>query len=171
MRLVVAGPAWEPEYVERIEADFRSVVERVGEVGGAERSALISGARAVLVLSQSVPGPWGHLWSEPGATVVSEAAISGTPVIATRNGCLPDLVPGVGALVGYGSSFTAREAEAALSRLPAPAEVREVAMGRWHYRGIAERYEELYRRVIAGGRWGHTAAPAGRTLTSTPGSA
>ncbi len=170
-RLVLAGPAWELEYVERIESDFGAVVERVGEVGGAERSALISRARAVLVLSQPVPGPWGHPWCEPGATVVSEAAVSGTPVIATRNGCLPDLVPGVGALVGFGSCFTAREAEAALSRLPAPAEVRELAMRRWHYRGIAERYEEVYGRVIEGERWGHAAAPAALTLTSTPGPA
>lgn len=167
MRLVIAGPAWEPEYAERIKADFGAVVERVGEVGGAERSALISRARAVLVLSQPVQGPWGHLWCEPGATVVSEAAISGTPVIATRNGCLPDLVPGVGALVKYGAAFTTHEAEVALSRLPAPADVREVALRRWHYRGVTRRYEELYRRVIAGERWGQGAAPVGRNLTST----
>ncbi len=167
-RLVVAGPAWEPDYVQRIESDFGDVVERVGEVASGDRAELISRARAILVLSQPVTGPWGHLWCEPGATVVSEAAISGTPVVATRNGCLPDLVPGVGALVDFGAAFTPREAEAALSQLPNPAAVRDVAARRWHYRDVARRYEALYRQVLAGERWGH-APSASHAVTSTPG--
>jgi hypothetical protein len=93
--------------------------------------------------------------------------VSGTPVIATRNGCLPDLVPGVGALVDYGSAFTPREAEDVLAQLPEPGEVRDVAMCRWHYQAIARRYEALYRRVMAGERWGEAASSG---LTASTGS-
>jgi len=153
-RLMLAGPCWEPEYLDRIEVDFVHVIDRVGEVGGAERRDMIAGARAVLVLSQPVTGPWGHPWCEPGATVVSEAAVSGTPVIATRNGCLPELVPGVGRFVEYESSFTARDARDVIDDLPEPRTVRQIGLQRWHYMSIARQYEALYRGVLAGNQWG-----------------
>jgi Glycosyl transferases group 1 len=152
-RLVLAGPSWEPEYLRRIVADFGDTVELAGEVGGPRRCALIAEASAVLVLSQLVPGPWGGMWSEPGATVVSEAAASGTPVIATRNGCLAEIVPPVGALVPYGSRFTPRYAAAVLAGLPGPDEVHRYAVDRWHHRTIAGRYQRIYERARSGARW------------------
>ncbi|MGH3328457.1 MAG: glycosyltransferase [Streptomycetales bacterium] len=153
-RLVLAGPSWEPEYLDCIKVDFAHAIDLVGEVGGGDRRDLIAGARAVMVLSQPVTGPWGHPWCEPGATVVSEAAVSGTPVIATRNGCLPELVPGVGRFVECGSSFTARDARDIIDGLPEPQAVRQIGLQRWHYMSIARQYEELYRRVLAGDQWG-----------------
>ncbi|MFG3051474.1 glycosyltransferase [Kitasatospora sp. NPDC048239] len=152
-RLLLAGPSWEPDYLARIMADHGDAVELVGEVGGAERSRLLAAARALLVLSQPTAGPWGGIWSEPGATVVSEAAASGTPVVATANGCLPEIAPPVGALVGYGTGFDPRKAKACLEGLPSPARVRAEAGARWDHVRIAERYVRIYREVLAGASW------------------
>lgn len=153
-RLVLAGPSWEPAYLDRILADHGSVVDVIGEVGGVQRLDLLSRATAVLVLSQAVPGPWGGTWVEPGATVVSEAAASGTPVIATPNGCLAELVPGVGVLVDPGTEGDDAIARAALAALPDAWTVRAAAQRRWAHEVIVARYVDLYEHVRSGGHWG-----------------
>jgi len=152
MPLVVAGPSWEADYLDRIVADFGRTVKLVGEVGGQERNRLLAEARAVVVLSQPVPGPWGQIWCEPGAAVVSEAAASGTPVIATDNGCLPSLMPGVGVVVSTGTRFTELDA-LALASLPEPAEVRQTGVNRWGHVAVARQYLNVYERCAKGERW------------------
>lgn len=153
-RLVLAGPAWEPDYLARIFDNHGDVVDAIGEIGGAARTQLLARATAVVVLSQPVIGPWGHRWCEPGATVVSEAAVSGTPVIASRNGCLPEVAAGLGAFVDDGAPLSQARASALLAGLPTAAHVRRVALVRWHHLRIARRYERLYRRLLAGSSWG-----------------
>lgn len=152
-RLLLAGPTWETGYADGIRRSFADTVEFVGEVGGTRRLTLIAEAAAVLVLSQPVQGPWGGTWSEPGATVVSEAAVSGTPVVATPNGCLGEIVPPVGALIGYGRNFSRRGAAAVLADLPPPAAVRRAALAGWHHRDIARAYQAVYHRVLRGRLW------------------
>lgn len=152
-RLVLAGPSWDREYLDLIMSGYGDVVDPVGEVGGQARSRLLAAARAVLVLSQPTQGPWGGTWCEPGATVVSEAAASGTPVVATANGCLPEIVPPVGAIVDYGTRFDPHEARKVLARLPSADAVRAAAAERWGHVGIAERYARIYREVLAGASW------------------
>ena len=153
--LSVAGPSWEPEYLAAVTACNPQTVEYVGEVGGHRRLDLISHARAVLVMSQPVPGPFGDIWSEPGATVVSEAAASGTPVLATPNGCLPEIVPGVGHIMPYWATtrITTSVAEASLEVLPPPPQVRAIALERWSHHKIAAAYLDAYDRVIHGDEW------------------
>jgi len=158
-RLVLAGPSWEPQYMAQLMDDHGDVVEVLGEVGGDLRLDLLSRARAVLVLSQPVMGPWGHVWSEPGATVVSEAAASGTPVVATRNGCLQELAAEVAAFVDFGSEGDPATAAAALASLPSSRVVRDVARRRWDHRTVASQYEGLYRRVLFGDRWDEVGQP------------
>ena len=150
--LVMAGPSWEPEYKERIVRDFPGVVTFAGEVAGHTRERLLARARALTVLSQPVQGPWGQVWCEPGAAVVAEAAASGTPVIATDNGCLRSLVPGVGVIVSTGPRFTNRDT-AAVAGLPMPAQVRDVAITRWGHVAVARRYLAVYADCLAGRRW------------------
>jgi glycosyltransferase involved in cell wall biosynthesis len=139
--LVIAGPTWESDYTDRISTDFGSSVKFIGEVGDVRRRTLLSRASAVLVMSQPVPGPWGQIWCEPGATVVSEAAASGTPVIASDNGCLPELAPSVGKIVRSGD---AAEPARVLETLPTPAEVRARAERQWGHAYIATRYLAAY---------------------------
>ncbi|MFJ6696945.1 glycosyltransferase family 4 protein [Streptomyces sp. NPDC091272] len=153
VRLVLGGPVWEPEYFEEITRRYGSVVEPIGEVGGERRLGLLASARAVLVMSQPVTGPWGGVWCEPGATVVSEAAASGTPVVGTGNGCLAEIVPSVGRIVDYGTGFAPDAARGTLEELPAPDEVRSAAERLWGHVSIAGRYVEQYRRLLSGVTW------------------
>src|ERR1700689_2029998 len=151
-RLVVDGPSWGPDYRQRVVTDFGGVVTFAGEVADPARAQLIERARAIAVLSQPVAGPWGQTWCEPGAAVVAEAAACGTPAIATDNGGLPSLIPGIGVLVPTGSRFT-RLDTLTVERLPNPAQVRAVAVERWGYVGIASRYLAVYQDCVAGRRW------------------
>jgi hypothetical protein len=153
--LKVAGPTWERDYYEELISRFPRTVQYVGEVGGRQRLLLIAQARAVLAMSQAVPGPFGTIWSEPGATVVSEAAISGTPVVATPNGCLAELVPGVGCVVNDQDlrEQTATQARRVLDSLPTADQVRAAAIARWGHKQIANEYITAYETAIAGPAW------------------
>jgi glycosyltransferase involved in cell wall biosynthesis len=150
--LRIAGPAWEPDYLAATLAANPGATY-LGEVGGEARLRLLREARGVLVLSQPVEGPWGSRWCEPGATVVSEAAVSGTPVIATDNGCLPEIVPGVGRLVRSGGDFSTEEARVALLDLPRADQLQRRAIEAWGHVKIAAEWEQLYREVIDGRSW------------------
>lgn len=152
-RLVLAGPSWEEGYLRRIERDFGDTIDLIGEVGGERRLELLSGATAIMVLSQSTMGPWGVVWCEPGSTVVSEAAVCGTPVVGTPNGCLAEIVPEVGVLVPEGLPFTAEQARAAVAELPEPSTVRAAALDQWDHVVVAKQCETLYHEVLAGRTW------------------
>jgi glycosyltransferase involved in cell wall biosynthesis len=80
LRIAGAGP-YERELRE-LAAD-RPEVRFLGLLGAPELAALFRGARAVVVPS---------LYMEPFGYVVLEALSVGTPVIASRNGALPELV-------------------------------------------------------------------------------
>ncbi|CAK7284852.1 glycosyltransferase [Streptomyces misionensis] len=151
--LKVAGPSWEPEYLERLLADYPHTADYIGEVGGRARTELIARARAILVLSQTWGGPFGGPWVEPGATVVSEAAASGTPVIASSNGCLPEIVPGVGTVLPSTAEITPTAATEILDGLPTAQEVLKTAVDRWGHLKIAQEYLTVYERAARGERW------------------
>ncbi|GIH68791.1 glycosyltransferase [Sphaerimonospora thailandensis] len=143
----IAGPAWESDYLHQLLSDFPDTVEYLGEVGGTDRARLLARARALLALSQTHGGPFGGRWIEPGATVVSEAAASGTPVIGSDNGCLSEIIPGVGIVIPEGTPIDRAQARAALTALPSPAHVREQAQHRWGHRRIAACYVSVYQRT------------------------
>lgn len=153
MRLYVAGPAWEADYVQEIVSCFSHAVQFIGEIGGDRRLQMLAAARAVLVLSQPCPGPWGGVWCEPGATIVSESAASGTPVIASNNGCLPEIAPHVGVVIGTGQDPSPHVVERALAELPSAETVRTAAIREWGHVKIAAEHVSLYRQCIAGARW------------------
>lgn len=88
MRLVIAGniPA-EPdakEYFDRqIYPHLGAGCEWVGEVNDQQKRTLLRGARALLFPIQ---------WREPFGIVMAESLACGTPVIAMRNGSVPEVV-------------------------------------------------------------------------------
>lgn len=149
--LLVAGPTWEEDYANDIQRDFTGTVKFLGSCKGAERLDLIQRATAMMVLSQAVPGPWGHKWCEPGSTVVSEAAACGTPVIASKNGCLLEIAPRVG--VCLNEEFDHYNASEIVSSLPLPRAVRTVAREEWDHRLISKQYLDLYEKVLVGLHW------------------
>lgn len=58
-------------------------VRYLGMVGGAEKRALLARARCLIFPVR---------WEEPGANAVNEALVSGTYVVGTPYGCLPETV-------------------------------------------------------------------------------
>ncbi len=80
-RLMLAG-GWRPSFSTRIRF--------VGEVDGKKKAELLAGARCLWMPA---------LWDEPFGLTTIEALFSGTPVLATKRGALPEvLTPEVGAL-------------------------------------------------------------------------
>jgi len=94
--------------------------------------------------------------------VVAEALFSGTPVLATPQGSLPELLgeaggEAVGRLTEWGSSEQALEHWTQLIRdvnsgkwSADPELCRDYAMRHFHYLKMTESYLELYRRLRLG---------------------
>lgn len=80
-RLMLAG-GWRPSFSTRIRF--------VGEVDGKKKAELLAGARCLWMPA---------LWDEPFGLTTIEALFSGTPVLATKRGALPEVLTAeVGAL-------------------------------------------------------------------------
>lgn len=86
-RLIVAAKAreeWEQAYYrDEIRPSLGDDVEFIGEIGGADKLALLGAASALLNPIQ---------WPEPFGLVMIEAMACGTPVIACPNGAAPEIV-------------------------------------------------------------------------------
>jgi len=136
-RLIVAG-GWRPS--------FTGSIKFVGEVDGATKAALLARARCLWNPAQ---------WDEPFGLVTVEALLSGTPVLGTRRGALPELItPEVGALCD-----TMEEIIAAADHIHTrdPAACRAHAERFFAHTVMAEEYLRMYRDVLETG-----ALPSGR---------
>jgi len=142
-RLIVAG-GWRPS--------FTGSVKYVGEVDGATKAALLARARCLWNPAQ---------WDEPFGLVTVEALLSGTPVLGTRRGALPELVtPEVGALCD-----TMEEIMTAAEQIHTrnPATCRAHAERFFTHLVMAEEYLRMYRHVLETG-----ALPSGRPTPGVP---
>jgi glycosyltransferase involved in cell wall biosynthesis len=110
-----------------------------GEVGGRRKAELIAGARALLFPIR---------WDEPFGIVVAEALISGTPVITTPVGAMPELVtPDVGFLCRDEG-----EMEDAIRHVGdiAPQACQRRALEHFTSTVCAQKYLRYYQRILAG---------------------
>ncbi len=113
------------------------LVEFVGEIGDAEKSAFLGGADALL---------FPIAWPEPFGLVMIEAMACGTPVIAYQWGSVPEVIEeGVTGFIVDDED----EAVAALRRLPdlSRQTVRARFETRFSAHAMARRYEDLYGRL------------------------
>jgi len=138
--LLLAGIVQDQAYFDRAVApqldDDR--VRYLGPIGPDERSELLGGAAALLHLIQ---------FEEPFGLSVVEAMASGTPVIATRRGSMPEILDdGVtGFLVeGAEEAVAAIERAARLDR----AAIRAQAVRRFGKERMVDEYLAAYHRVI-----------------------
>jgi len=130
-RLIVAG-GWRPS--------FTGVVKYVGEIDGNRKAVLLARARCLWMPA---------LWDEPFGLTTIEALFSGTPVLGTRRGALPEiLTPAVGALCD-----TLEEMLAAAETIGtcSPDACRAHAERYFTHRVMAEEYLRMYGAVIAAG--------------------
>lgn len=110
-----------------------------GEVGGARKAELFADAKALL---------FPIAWDEPFGLVLVEALLSGTPVIATPRGSVPELVPPqVGAVFTEDAEFGAALEHAARCK---PADCRDWAMERFSSQVCARNHLVLYQRILDG---------------------
>jgi glycosyltransferase involved in cell wall biosynthesis len=138
-RLVVAG-GWRPSVLRSI--------RYVGEVGGARKAALLAGARCLWMPA---------LWDEPFGITLIEALASGTPVVGTRRGSLPEVISSeVGALGDSVDELVALRDR--LDRID-PAACRDRVERHFTHHVMAEEYLRMFREFLATG-----ALPAGRTI-------
>lgn len=115
------------------------VVEFRGELDPAERDEMFAGALATLMLGS---------WPEPFGLVAIESMATGTPVIARRAGALTETVSHgeTGFLVD-----DLQEAQLAVVRVAEldRAHIRNEALRRFSPGVMLDKYEAVYRRVIA----------------------
>ena len=130
-RLVLAG-GWRPS--------LSRYVRYAGSVGGAKKARLIAGAGALWMPA---------LWEEPFGITLIEALVSGTPVLGTRRGALPEIVPPeVGALGDTLDELV--EHRAALDAI-APEACRAWVERHFTHRVMAEGYLRMFRHYLGTG--------------------
>jgi glycosyltransferase involved in cell wall biosynthesis len=137
-RLVVAGSASNAAAHERAAAMCRGRdVRFAGEISGTEKAELFAHARAVLVPSRTM---------EAFGLTCIEAFFSGTPVICSDRGGLPEIVTSE-------TGFVCRSREEFLAAAAAigsidPDTCRARALQHFHYLRMAERYAAEYETAI-----------------------
>jgi glycosyltransferase involved in cell wall biosynthesis len=134
VRLKIAGDFLDPSSCEHLRLSLGPEEEYVGPVGGAKKAELLAGARALLFTS---------LWPEPFGLVAIEAMASGTPVLGTMNGALPEVIRH--GKTGF-LATCAQETVAQIAMLDriSPDDCREHVLERFSARRMAEDYLRLY---------------------------
>jgi glycosyltransferase involved in cell wall biosynthesis len=148
--LLIAGSVFEyREHREYFESAIRprlnSTIRFIGPIGGARKRHLLAGARCVLIPS---------LAPETSSLVAMESMAAGTPVIAFRNGALPEIVRHgrTGFLVDSVEEMA--EATASVESI-APETCRHEAERRFSSARMASEYLDLYQSVVSRDRIGY----------------
>jgi glycosyltransferase involved in cell wall biosynthesis len=129
----------------RLECALRPSWKWWGSVAGRVKADLLVSGRAMI---------FPILWEEPFGIVVAEALCSGTPVLATPRGSLPELIDDrVGRLIDWKDQeqwvSTVSQLESGALRFD-PEECRAVALEKFHYLKMAASYVRLYESRIRG---------------------
>ena len=142
-RLLIAG-GWRPS--------LRRRIRYVGTVDGSKKAELLAGARCLWMPA---------LWDEPFGLTTIEALFSGTPVLGTHRGALPEVIaPEVGAL---GDTLEELIAAAEAIQRRSPEACRAHAERYFSHVVMAEEYLRMYRAMLDTG-----ALPPGRATSSGP---
>jgi len=84
LKLVIAGDFFDPSVYERkLKGFLNKNIRYLGPVGGKEKAELLAKARALL---------FPVIWPEPFGLVVIEALASGTPVLSSYEGAVPEIM-------------------------------------------------------------------------------
>ncbi len=110
----------------------------VGPIGGQLKAALLAGAKALISPTK---------WQEPFGVVAIEALASGTPVITTHNGALPEIIEhgkqgylcdSVEKMVESMKNIQDINSEECLKRIN----------NKFHYKKMAQEYLKFYQNVL-----------------------
>jgi glycosyltransferase involved in cell wall biosynthesis len=130
-RLMLAG-GWRPS--------FSTKIRFVGEVDGKKKAELLAGARCLWMPA---------LWDEPFGLTTIEALFSGTPVLGTKRGALPEVLTGeVGALCDTLDEMVEASRTIAARK---PESCRAHAERYFTHRVMAEGYVRMYQHLREAG--------------------
>jgi glycosyltransferase involved in cell wall biosynthesis len=130
-RLVIAG-GWRPS--------LSKGIRYVGQVGGERKAELLADAACLWMPAQ---------WDEPFGLTLIEAMASGTPVLGTRRGALPEIVsPDVGALGDSLDELVALRPSCARCD---PATCRARVERCFTHRTMAAEYLRMYHTLLSSG--------------------
>ena len=137
--LILAGPIVQQDYFDdRIAPFLDESVRYVGVVDHREKNRLLGNAGCVLMPSR---------WDEPFGMVAVEAMACGTPVVVSQQGALPEVVdPGVSGFMAVDEEMADKVVQAL--RLDRAA-VRRAAAAQFDISVVAQKYYELYKRMLA----------------------
>ena len=128
---------------------LRPGLRYVGAVGGPRKAELLANADCLWMPA---------LWDEPFGLTLVEAMMSGTPVLGTRRGALPEIVsPDAGALADTFGELV--ELRSSIEHHD-PAACRSRAETWFTHIRMAEEYVRMYQRFLA-----EHQLPAGRRTT------
>jgi hypothetical protein len=133
-KLIVAG-GWR--------LSFRRNIKFVGEVDDKEKAGLLAGAKALIFPTN---------WQEPFGLATIEALASGTPVITTNKGAMPEVVT---ADVGFRCD-TFEEFKEAINRIDEvnPRKCRDRVEENFTAEIMTEKYIKVYEKIIQTGSIG-----------------
>jgi glycosyltransferase involved in cell wall biosynthesis len=128
-------------WADKVEPLLSDDVEVRGECDQEQKADLLGRAAALLFPIQ---------WAEPFGLVMTEAMACGTPVVAWRNGSVPEVV--ADGETGFIVS-SVDEMAAAIARVGDldPHVMRARVKERFSAEGMVAGYERVYQRVLAGG--------------------
>jgi len=128
-------------WADKVEPLLSDDVEVRGECDQEQKADLLGRAAALLFPIQ---------WAEPFGLVMTEAMACGTPVVAWRNGSVPEVV--ADGETGFVVS-SVEEMAAAIARVGDldPHVMRARVKERFSAEGMVAGYERVYQRVLAGG--------------------
>jgi glycosyltransferase involved in cell wall biosynthesis len=149
-KLKIAGAGKSEEMISAIKSHCDSNIEFIGAANGIEKAQLIANAKALILLTRL---------KDACPTTVSEALMSGTPVIGSTNGSMTEIVkhgvtgilcddiPLVNGDIVYSKQL--QRAVATIDKI-SPKACREYAMNNFHYKIAAQKTVEYYKQILAG---------------------
>ncbi|KIL38115.1 glycosyl transferase [Gordoniibacillus kamchatkensis] len=138
-KLIIAGPIkdealFRNEIAPRIKNNPN--IRYVGAVGGKKKQQLLKHASCLLFPT---------VWEEPFGLVMIEAMACGTPVVALKNGSVPEVLKGFPNLICSTVEEMIRKVRR--GRYPAPKVLRQYVLNRFTTKKMVDRYLRIYETI------------------------
>ncbi|MDO8659568.1 MAG: glycosyltransferase [Candidatus Parcubacteria bacterium] len=138
VKLKIAAAGKNQQILDEVKRNCNSKIEYLGAVNGQQKAELISKAKAIILYTRL---------NDACPLVVAESLISGTPIIGSTNGSLPELI-----VNGQTGILCKNEGELPRAILDVskinPENCRQYAMNNFSNLVACEKYLQLYRNMI-----------------------